>query len=158
MKTWEVSIIQAMSPHDFAIAGQFILDYLKEFESSLGDQDIEREVAELDKLYSPPNARLFLLQVGNVPAGCVIVKRLADNDIEMKRMYIDPRHRGHGYSQALLDMVIGAARNMGGNRILLDLEPSMKSAIHLYEKNGFKKIPAYHESLLPNAMFYELKL
>lgn len=158
MKTWEVSIIQAMSPQDFAIAGQFILDYSKEFEEALSYQNIKEEVAHLQELYSPPDARLFLLQVGNVPAGCVIAKRFSEDAIEMKRMYIDPRHRGQGYSQALIDMVIGTARSMKARRILLDTEPNMKSAIYLYEKNGFKKTTAYHKSPLPNAIFYELVL
>ncbi len=156
MKTWEVSIIQAMSPQDFAIAGQFILDYFQEFEETLSYQNIEEEVADLQELYRPPDARLFLLQVGNVPAGCVIARRFSEDAIEMKRMYINPRHRGQGYSQALLDMVIGTARSMGVRRILLDTEPNMKNAIALYEKNGFRKTTAYHDSPLPNAIFYEL--
>lgn len=158
MKTWEVSIIQAMTPQDFAIAGQFILDYSKEFEESLHHQNIKKEVANLQELYSPPDARLFLLQVGNIPAGCVIVKRFSEDSIEMKRMYIDPQHRGHGYSQALLDMVIGAAHGMQAKKILLDTEPAMTNAIYLYEKNGFRQCEAYHESPLPNAMFFEKEL
>ncbi len=158
MKQWEVSIIQASTPEDFAVAGRFILDYAKEFRESLSFQNIDKEVSRLQELYCPPDARLFILKIGNHAAGCVIVKRFSEDAFEMKRMYIDPAHRGHGYSQVMLDMAIGTARNMGAKRLLLDTEPTMTSAIHLYEKNGFKSIPPYYDSPLPNAMFYELVL
>lgn len=158
MKTWEVSILQATTPEEFATAGHFILDYSKEFRESLSFQAIEKEVAQLQKLYSPPDSRLFLLIVGSEAAGCVIVKRLSSEDFELKRMYIDPQHRGKGYSQAMLDMAIGTARNMGAKRLLLDTDSTMTNAMHLYEKNGFRQIPAYYKSPLPNASFYELIL
>lgn len=158
MKDWEVSIIQATTPQDFAAAGHFILDYSREFKESLAFQDIETEVLELEKRYCPPHARLFLLTIGGVEAGCVIVQKRSDDTAEMKRMYIAPPHRGKGYSQVMLDVAIGTARNMGAKKLLLDTEPAMTSAIHLYEKNGFRPIPPYYDSPLPDAMFYELKL
>lgn len=158
MTDWEVSIIQAITPEDYASAGQFILDYSREFHETLSYQNIEAEVRHLQERYSPPESRLLLLKVSNIAAGCVIVKRFSDDAIEMKRMYIDPRHRGNGYSQVMLNMAISAARSMGGKRLLLDTEPIMANAIHLYEKNGFQPIPPYYDSPLPNAMFYELIL
>ncbi len=158
MKAWEVSIIQATTSEDFAVAGHFILDYSKEFHESLSFQNIEKEVSRLQEMYSPPDARLFLLKVGDEAAGCVIVKRFSADAMEMKRMYIAPRHRGKGYSQAMLDMAIGTARSMGARRLLLDTDPSMHNAIYLYEKNGFRSIPPYYQSPLPNALFFELLL
>ena len=55
---------------------------------------------------------------------------------------VDPKARGRGIGQALIDHTVSRARNAGFNRIRLytSKDPNEAAAQRLYEKNGFKEI------------------
>jgi GNAT superfamily N-acetyltransferase len=55
---------------------------------------------------------------------------------------VDPKARGRGIGQALIDHTVSRARNAGFNRIRLytSTDPNEAAAQRLYEKNGFKEI------------------
>jgi GNAT superfamily N-acetyltransferase len=55
---------------------------------------------------------------------------------------VDPKARGRGIGQALIDHTVSRARNAGFNRIRLytSTDPNEEAAQRLYEKNGFKEI------------------
>ncbi len=55
---------------------------------------------------------------------------------------VDPKARGRGIGQALIDHTVSRARDAGFNRIRLytSTDPNEEAAQRLYEKNGFKEI------------------
>lgn len=55
---------------------------------------------------------------------------------------VDPKARGRGIGQALIDHTVSRARNAGFNRIRLytSTDPNEAAAQRLYERNGFKEI------------------
>ena len=68
---------------------------------------------------------------------------------EIKRMYVRPPFRRRGIGHALLDGLIGEARNAGYHRLRLDSGRFMKEAHSLYRSAGFQEIDPYQESELP---------
>jgi putative acetyltransferase len=80
---------------------------------------------------------------GEVWGGCGI-KTLPNGDpsiAELQRMFIHPNYRGKGYSNLLMVTCIDFAKNVGFKQIYLETLPRMDSALALYSKHGFKKIP-----------------
>jgi GNAT superfamily N-acetyltransferase len=153
-----ITIEIASSPADFAAGAELIAAYRKEFYEVLCLQNIDQELLELELRYSPPDSRFFLLKEAEKIVGCAILKRLSEEAVELKRMYLQAEARGRGYSKLLLQHCIQTARDLGFRRMLLDTEPVMATAIQLYERFGFQRCEPYYNSPLPNGLFYELVL
>jgi GNAT superfamily N-acetyltransferase len=69
--------------------------------------------------------------------------RWNDGELELKRMYVSPSHRGTGVSVALLTAVEDAARALGGRRIILQTGDRQPDAVRLYERAGYTRIPIF---------------
>jgi GNAT superfamily N-acetyltransferase len=135
----------------------------REYADSLGFdlcfQNFEQELAGLPGQYAAPSGCLLLATVGDEPAGCVALKKLADGTCEMKRLYVRGRYRGTGLGRALAEQIIREARRLGYQAIRLDTVPAvMGSAVALYRSLGFRDIPAYCFNPVPGALCMELQL
>jgi putative acetyltransferase len=134
-------------------------EYAASLNFDLCFQSFEQELAELPGLYAPPSGCLLLATVGDEPAGCVALKKLADGVGEMKRLFVRSRFRGMGLGRTLAEQVIREAKRLGYQAIRLDTVPSvMGSAVALYRALGFRDIPAYCFNPVPGALFMELQL
>jgi len=126
-------------------------------------EDFEREVVSLPGLYAPPGGRLLLAMQGGagnpgVAIGCAALRRFDQEACEMKRLYVRPAFRGQGAARELVKVLIGVARSIGYQRMLLDTLPSMQEAHKLYRTFGFQEIPSYQKNPIPEALFFELTL
>jgi putative acetyltransferase len=59
-------------------------------------------------------------------------------DVELRKMYLLPEHRGRGIGKRLLEDLIAAARAAGYRRVVLDTASVLKEAITLYRQRGFQ--------------------
>lgn len=72
-----------------------------------------------------------------------VAVRLIDAGHEIKRMYVRPDHRGHGWSSLLLQAAETAVREAGATRLILHTGVRQQAAIGLYEARGFTPIDVY---------------
>ncbi|MFD1931898.1 MULTISPECIES: GNAT family N-acetyltransferase [Nonomuraea] len=94
------------------------------------------------------------ITAGGVPVGHVALRRLGA-DLEIKRMFVAPEHRGNGVATALLEAAEGAAARLGAGRVVLQTGDRQPDAVRLYEREGYTPIavyPPYH--LVPNSLCY----
>lgn len=63
------------------------------------------------------------------------------NMIELQKMYFLPEARGIGLAQQLMSILIAEAKKMGFTACYIETIDSLKAAIKLYERNGFKHVP-----------------
>ncbi len=92
-----------------------------------------------------------------LPVGHVALRWLdADRtELELKRMYVAPSHRGHGVSRALIRAVDDAAARLGARRIVLQTGDRQPDAVHVYERAGYTRIPIFapYEALTYSSCF-----
>lgn len=144
------TLIEATAAAEVAQVRELFAEYARLVDEPCCFADLERELAALPGPY-----RLFLLEDA---AGCVCVRLLSPDTAEMKRLYVRSAHRGKGLGRALALAAIGAARQAGCARIVLDTLPKMREAQALYGLLGFKRIEPYLREPTPGALCFELRL
>lgn len=78
-----------------------------------------------------------------VPAGCGGLRRIDDTHGEIKRMFVDPGHRGTGVSTAILRRLEADARGRGWDRLVLETGDQQPDAMRFYEREGYTRIPNF---------------
>jgi putative acetyltransferase len=154
-----LTFAQVESPEQIAQARELFLEYAQSLGFSLCFQNFDKELADLPGDYVPPTGCLLLAECKGEVAGCVALHKLEAGICEMKRLYLQPRFRGHGLGRILAERIITEARQIGYQRMRLDtVEPVMKDAVGMYRKLGFEPIEAYCANPMPGVIYMELEL
>ena len=77
----------------------------------------------------------------NEPAGLIGGYQTAPGTVELISMFVRPRARGRGVGEALIDAVIGWAREQNATSVHLWVTETNKHARLLYERCGFSLTP-----------------
>ncbi len=137
-------------------------ELFREYQRSIGVdlcfQSFEQELASLPGDYAPPRGRLFLALAGGEIAGSVCLRPVDGRTGEMKRLYVRPEFRGHGFGGRLVRLILSEAVAAGYGRIVLDTLPSMGEAQALYERLGFRDIPPYAFNPVAGVRYMALEL
>lgn len=150
--------MEAHGPEGLEDVRELFSEYVETLGFDLDFQDYEREYEELPGEYAPPDGRLLLALYGFKAAGCVALRKFAESDCEMKRLYVRPESRGKGAGKALALAVIAEAKKIGYEKMMLDTVPSMVEAIALYRSLGFEEREPYRYNPVDGAVFMELAL
>lgn len=137
---------------DFLVSGDV------EFKKYLEIQKYDHEVENLEEKYGLPYGRLYVAYFENQIAGCIALRKLNDEQCEMKRLYVKPQFRNKGIAKILVDKVIVDAKEIGYSSMLLDTLPFLTTAIEMYKKIGFYEIGCYNDSPLDNTIYMKLDL
>lgn len=62
---------------------------------------------------------------------------------ELQKVYFRPELRGKGFGRKMLELCIKEATRVGYRTMYLETTHQMQSAVGLYEKLGFHKLPTY---------------
>ena len=159
----ELTIIPAFdAPEDvrelFEEYTKMLVDGDPAFRDYLSIQNYDREILHLEEKYGPPRGRLYLARWGGETAGCIALRPLDESRCEMKRLYVRPAFRNRGIARKLVDTILADARSIGYHEMLLDTLPFLRSAIALYESEGFYRVDKYNDSPLSRTYFYCLDL
>src|SRR5690554_6319601 len=91
----------------------------------------------------PPDGVFLIGWAGDEAVACGGVRRHTDGVGEIKRMYVVPEHRRHGYARVLLRALEERAAALGYTRLVLETGRPQPEAIALYEAEGYEPIPPY---------------
>jgi putative acetyltransferase len=112
------------------------------------DQDLaERDGAE-HAFYAQFNkiAKLnhtVVAYLDGTPVGCGAFKEFTAEQVEIKRMFVQPTHRGQGIAPAVLTELEHWAQELGYAGCVLETGKKQPEAIRLYQKSGYALIPNY---------------
>lgn len=139
-------LIRPVQPEDNMAVASIIRTVMPEF--GAGRQGTAINDAQVDSIfesYSQPRTAYFVCEIdGKIVGGGGVAPLQASNEniCELRKMYFLPEGRGLGFGRKLLDKCIEAATQIGFDVCYLETFSTMHDAMTLYEKRGFKKIPA----------------
>lgn len=113
------------------------------------------ELRDLDNIKK--NYILFLVaeDKDKIIGTIALMKGENKNQVILKRMYLDKKHRGTGLSQKLYKIIENYCNQKRINKILLSTTPQMKSAIKFYKNLGFIRTKTNKKT---NQIFFEKEL
>lgn len=88
---------------------------------------------------------LFAREAGRV-VGTVALKNHGEGVYELAKMAVDRKAQGRGIGWRLLGAAIDRYRRSGGTTLYLDTHSSLRPAIRLYERAGFRRLEGRTES------------
>ena len=121
--------------------------------------DFQNLVAELDAFlavidnlehdfyaqYNKINALKYVIVAydNQIATGCGAIKIYDENTMEVKRMFVQPAHRGRGIASAVLKELENWSRELGYKKCILETGKRQPEAIASYQKSGYRNIPNY---------------
>lgn len=105
--------------------------------SSLEDEDVK----SMYQGFQEGRAVYYVIEDNGIVLGGGGIKQLqgaTKDTCELQKMYFHPDARGKGFGKQLFDLCIRAAKDFKYKYCYLESASQLKSAIKLYEKNGFK--------------------
>lgn len=87
-----------------------------------------------------PGGEVFLLFENGVAKGACAMLKVDAVTFELTKMAVDPSAQGRGYAQRLMQAAIDFAHERGAERIVLCSHTSLRNAIAIYRKFGFREM------------------
>ena len=145
-------------PEDLPAMRELFQEYGRSLGIDLSFQGFNEELASLPGKYAPPQGAVIIARRGDVPCGCVALRRIDEHACEMKRLYVRPGNRGLRIGWELVTRIIETGKARGYEAMRLDTLPSMANAVSLYRSFGFQEIDSYIFNPIPGALFMEKML
>lgn len=98
-------------------------------------------MADLHVIHARPKGAVLLAYLDDHPVGCVMYQEMEPGVAEVKRLFVDPRGRGHGLGSALLTEMIRQMAADGYKTVRFSSAKFLTHARSLYESVGFSDIP-----------------
>ncbi len=121
---------------DFRALVQLLDRYLAEI-----DGDEHAFYAQFNKVVSLNHVVVAYLD--SEPVGCGAFKSYAAEAVEIKRMFVQPAHRGQGVARAVLTELEQWARELGHASCVLETGQKQVAAMALYQRSGYARTPNY---------------
>ncbi|MGN0513292.1 MAG: GNAT family N-acetyltransferase [Lachnospiraceae bacterium] len=137
---------------------QMLIEGDPSFQKYLDIQHYDDEIKHLEIKYGKPYGRLYLAYCDEKVAGCIGLRKIDQQNCEMKRLYVRPQFRGNHIGDHLIRKIIEDAREIGYSHMLLDTLPFLESAVHMYKRYGFYEIESYNDSPMDTSIYMKLDL
>jgi DNA-binding MarR family transcriptional regulator len=98
------------------------------------------------ELMSPPRGAFVIATSDGEPVACGGVQGLEEGVGEIKRMWVHEGWRGAGLGARLLSQLERTAVSLGHRVIRLDTNDTLREAIALYERAGYRRVAAYNDN------------
>lgn len=128
------------------------------FQNYLDIQHYDEEINHLEEKYGVPFGRLYLAYCNGEAAGCIGLRKIDEQNCEMKRLYVRPQFRGKKLGRQLVQKIIIDAKEIGYSQMLLDTLPFLEKAVCMYKEFGFYTIDCYNNSPMNTSIYMRLDL
>jgi ribosomal protein S18 acetylase RimI-like enzyme len=103
---------------------------------------------DFERIYFRDGAGVWLATIANASIGCVALRPLVKfaHSGEVKRLYVQPQHRGRGIAAALYQSLEKYARECGYEWLYLDTTDDMVAAQRFYAALGYELTSSYNDN------------
>ena len=153
-----LKLVHVSSPEEMPLVRKLFEEYAASLDIDLCFQGFNRELETLPGEYAPPRGTIIIAYVDGEAAGVVAARPIDGAVCEMKRLFVEPAHRGKGAGRALAEAVVEHSRETGYASMKLDTLRSMTEANALYVSLGFTECAPYRFNPCECPVFMELPL
>jgi len=138
-------LLREARPADQESIRAIVGEVLREYGLEVDPEETDADLGDVQASYVGRGGVFLVLTTrdGTI-VGCGGLYPLAGGEAEIRKMYFLPDARGKGYGRRLLTELIGAARDRGCRRVVLETASVLKEAIALYRSAGFKPCAREH--------------
>lgn len=86
---------------------------------------------------------VLLAYVNDTVIACAGLKPYSERDVEVKRVWVEPKYRENHIASELMNHIEERARSQGFQRTILQTREIMTDAVQLYKKLGYDPIQNY---------------
>jgi ribosomal protein S18 acetylase RimI-like enzyme len=86
---------------------------------------------------------VLIAYIDDAAVGCAGLKRYSEEDVEIKRVWVNQENRGQHIALDMMAQIEERAVNEGYKRTVLQTREIMEDAVGLYKKLGYKLIENY---------------
>lgn len=137
---------------------QLIIEYTQRLNRDLSFQNLDEELKDPMKKYTPPEGELLVAMEDDVVIGMVAYHKHSKKRCEMKRLYVKPQYRHQHVGKLLVENILIHAKQAGFEEMVLDTITPLRSAIHLYHKMGFVEGDPYYDNPMDDVIYFYKKL
>lgn len=123
---------------------RLIFGVLREFGLCPEPAATDADLLDIDAAYGGRGGWFAVLERESTGAlvGSVALLPRSASEVELRKMYLSPEHRGHGLGRFLLGTALDEARRRGFQRMVLETAAALERAVRLYESAGFTRSTA----------------
>jgi putative acetyltransferase len=100
---------------------------------------------------------IFLAEADGKIIGSAGIMKEHDGEYELIKMSVAPEHQGKGISKLLIEKCLEKAADVKAEKVILYSNSQLKRAISLYEKYGFRHVPATNSPFVTADVKMELE-
>jgi DNA-binding MarR family transcriptional regulator/N-acetylglutamate synthase-like GNAT family acetyltransferase len=97
-------------------------------------------VSDYMRRHDPVKERCWIAEMNGENVGCVFVMKDSDTVARLRLLLIEPKARGFGLGNRLVEECIRFARRCGYKKLVLWTNDVLKAARYVYQKHGFRII------------------
>jgi GNAT superfamily N-acetyltransferase len=102
---------------------------------------IDGEMSRVRDIFSETRRNAFwVVETDDQIIGMFGIESRSEDSTELRRMYLDRRHRGRGIAQRMLQCAEMRARELGFAKLILSTAEMQKAAIAFYRKSGYRLV------------------
>lgn len=146
------------SSEDFLQSKIIITEYLETLKIDLTYMNLPEEFSSMELKYTAPQGAFILAKEDREIIGCVGVRKLDTETAELKRLYVKDSHKGNKIGITLLQKALEKTRELGYNKIRLEVIPTLHKAKQLYYSIGFYDIQPYFNNHVEGTTYMEKKI
>lgn len=118
----------------------------------------ESEIAALPLPAQRPKGDIVMAVEDGKVFGIALLVPFESMAAELKRLYVKPEMQGRGIGRAIVEVLIGVAKELGYRSVILDVMSSRTIAVELYRSIGFAPTRALRHYDTHEMLFFELIL
>lgn len=138
-------LIRPWQPSDRQAVAELAQIVLAEYDMVFDPNQVDYDVIQVETAYWATGGKFWVVERHGTVVGsggyqpCNRTLEPSDRAVELRKMFLHPDARGQGVGRYLLHRLEIAAANQGFTHIWLETAVRMKTAINLYERNGYQQ-------------------
>jgi len=155
MSDFEGLVLRAGSNDDREPVTRLVFGVLEEYGLVSDHKGTDSDLQDIEGEYARRGGLFDVLETsaGEI-VGTVGLYPLDGTTCELRKMYLHASVRGRGHGKRLLEHALAQARQRGFTRVVLETADTLREAVALYLKYGFKEYDPDHLSKRCDRAFY----